>query len=93
MLAAVRAGIDPQLAAAETRKIQTELADTAATIEAWERSEESAVRLTEDHGRQAVGGAGDLVGLLAAADRADRADLHRALGVQLRLHKRGCNRA
>ena len=47
MLAAIRAGMDPQLAAAETRKIQGELANLAAAIRAREQSNEFVTPLTE----------------------------------------------
>src|SRR2546430_10976024 len=40
MLAAIRAGMDPALAASETRKIQADLTTTGAAIEQWERSHE-----------------------------------------------------
>lgn len=76
--------MDPQLAAAETKKIQTEIAGVAGTINQWETSQGRVAPLNEEQVRQAIGAAGDLVRLLEAADRADRAELYRALGVQLR---------
>lgn len=73
MLAAIRAGMDRQLAAAETRRIQAELQDAGAAIENWQRSTEYVAPLTEAEIRAAIGGAGDLVNLLDQAERADRA--------------------
>lgn len=88
MLAAIRAGMDPELAATETRKIQAELAAEQAHIVAWEKSGGSARPLSEQQIREAVAGAAELVQLLAKADRADRAALYRALRVELSYTKK-----
>ncbi|HVM13022.1 MAG TPA: recombinase family protein [Egibacteraceae bacterium] len=69
MLAAIRAGMDPVLAASQTRKIQAEIADAHSTIEGWERSQINAVPLDEDEVRDALTNAGGLVVMLAEADR------------------------
>jgi hypothetical protein len=73
MLAAIRAGMDPQLAAPETRKIQADLAEAAAIITAWKGSHERAAALTEHQVREALGATADLVRLLNRADRTERA--------------------
>jgi hypothetical protein len=93
VLAAIRAGMDPVLAAGDTRKIQAEMSVVAATIAGWESSQERARPLTENEVRQAIGGAGQLVPMLASADRVDRSDLYRALGLHVRYTKRSPNRA
>lgn len=87
MLAAIRAGMDPQLAATETRKIQAELADVTATINNWRAAQDRIVPLTESQVRQALGSAGQVMQLLDAADRVARTELYRALGLQLRYTK------
>ena len=84
MLAAIRAGMDPAIAAAETRKIQAELAEAAATMATWQASGQSVIPLTEDQIRDAVSSAAHFVRLLKTAERTDRTALYRALGVQLR---------
>lgn len=87
MLAAIRAGMDPELAAGETKKIQGEIAAAAALITRWEQSTEGVAPLTETQVRAALLEAEGLIGLLDRADRADRADLYRALGLTLRYNK------
>lgn len=87
MLAAIRAGMDPELAARETRKIQADIATAEGTIERWERSADRITPLTEVDVRTAITDAGGLVGLLAVADRTERAALYRALGIRLTYEK------
>lgn len=87
ILAAIRAGMDPALAATETRKIQSDLAGAASVIELWERSNERPIRLTEDDVRAVLAQTGSMVDLLRRADRAERAALYRALGLNLRYEK------
>lgn len=87
MLAAIRAGMDPELAARETRKIQADIATAEATIERWERSTDRARPLTEDDVRLMITEAGGLVGLLAVGDRTERTALYRALGIRLTYEK------
>jgi site-specific DNA recombinase len=87
MLAAIRAGLDPELAAAETRRMQADLASASATVSGWERSNQTGTALTADQVRAAITESGDLVGLLRIASRTDRAQLYRALGVQLEYEK------
>lgn len=79
--------MDPQLATAETRKIQHELADAAAIISGWKQSNGHAAPLTEDQVRGVLTSAEGLTDLLKAADRTERAALYRNLGVQLRYMK------
>ncbi len=87
MLAAIRAGMDPALAAAQTRAIQAELAAADATIQSWESSEKAPAALTRNQVRAALTEARGLIGLLAAAGRQDRQALYRALRLNLRYHK------
>ena len=87
MLAAIRAGMDPELAATETRKIQADIASAQAIVDRWERSAERPRPLTEADVRSALTDAGGLVGLLAAADRTERTALYRALGIRLTYEK------
>lgn len=84
MLAAVRAGMDPELAAPETRKIQADLVNAKRTIGAWERTHRKPARLTENQVRNAVTGTADLVRLLGTADRVLRTALYSALGLTIR---------
>lgn len=71
MLAAIRAVVEPELAATETRKIQADRATAQAFIERWERSTDRARPQTEADVRSALTGAAGLVGLLAVADRTE----------------------
>ncbi|MHB8450702.1 MAG: hypothetical protein ACYDAQ_09700, partial [Mycobacteriales bacterium] len=87
MLAAVRAGMDPALAAGETRRIQAEAANARSIIDRWERSHERAEPLDEHDVRATLTTAGGLVYLLARAERTDRAQLCQALGVSLRYER------
>lgn len=87
VLAAIRAGMDPTLAAGQTRKIQAEIAGFRSTIRALEQSSPAREPLAEGDVRQALTTAGGLVAVLASADRADRAALYRALGLTLRYEK------
>ena len=87
MLAAVRAGMDPALAAGQTRKIQAEIAAARSTISQWDGSTRRPVPLTERQVCEALTQAGGLVTLRSDADRADRTALYRALGLSLRYEK------
>ena len=87
MLAAIRAGMDPQLAASETRKIQSELADADAKIGQWEASGQAVRPLTDADVRESLTAAGGLVALLKRASRVDRADFYRGMGLKLRYVK------
>jgi hypothetical protein len=80
VLAAVRAGMDPDLAARETKSIQTELGAAAAAITHWEQSQDRVVPLTDGQLRGTLTEAGNRAGLLRGADRVDRAALYQALG-------------
>lgn len=87
MLAAIRAGMDPELAASQTRKIQADIAAAESVIGKWERSHTRQRPLSESEVREALTQAGGLVFMLANADRAERAALYRALGLTLRYEK------
>ena len=87
MLAAIRAGMDPVLAANQTRKIQADIVAADSIIDRWERSQHRSAPLKECEVRDALTQAGGLVVMLARADRADRAALYRALGLSLRYEK------
>jgi len=89
LLAAIRAGMDPILAAGATRKIQAELRSAECLVEEWERSQGRTLPLGEAKVRAALAETSGLVRLLAEADRADRTDLYQALGIQLRYEREG----
>lgn len=87
MLAAIRTGMDPDLATAETRRIQAEIAGADAVVERWERSTDRPRPLSEADVRGAIVDPGGLVGLLDSADRTERAALYTALGLRLTYEK------
>ncbi len=87
ILAAIRAGMDPELAAGETRKIQADIATAGAVVDRWEKTADRVAPLTEAAVRAVIADAGGLVGLLDAADRSERAVLYGALGLTLRYEK------
>lgn len=87
LLAAIRAGMDPALAAGETRKIQAELAQLATIIDSTGRAPDAPAPLTEAEVRAALIEAGGLIALLDTADRTDRAEMYRALGLTVRYEK------
>lgn len=60
MLAAVRAGMDPALAAGQTRKIHGEIAAARSAIGLWDRSNGRPAPLTEFEVRKALTQAGGL---------------------------------
>jgi hypothetical protein len=77
VLAAIRAGMDPDLATTTTNQIQREFAAVQATITTWEH--EHAQPLSTEDIHQALEDAGDLAGLLAEAERKMKARLYRTL--------------
>ncbi|MDX6216445.1 MAG: site-specific recombinase, partial [Frankiales bacterium] len=87
LVAAIRAGMDPALAAPETRKIQAELAQLATVIKTSDRDPDRPAPLTEPEVRAAITEAGGLIRLLDTAGRTDRAEMYRALGLTLRYEK------
>jgi hypothetical protein len=87
MLAAIRAGMDPQLAANETRKIQAEIETVTDLIRSWENSGDRSRPLTRQHVLEALSAAGDLIRLLDSADRVDRAELYRTRGLRLKYER------
>ena len=89
LLAAIRAGMNPVLAAGATRKVQAELRSAECLVEEWERSQGRTLPLGEAQVRAALAETSGLVRLLAEADRAYRTDLYQALGIQLRYEREG----
>ena len=85
VLAAIRAGMDPDLATSTTRQIQRELAAAQTTIATWEHEHQHAQPLSAEDIHQALEHAGDLAGLLAEAERETRARLYRTLDLVLNL--------
>jgi hypothetical protein len=83
LLAAIRAGLDPVLAAGETRKVQAELALAEAVVRSWDADPDMARPLTHSQVLGALSAAGGIAGLLGNADRAQRARLYTELGVTL----------
>jgi len=83
LLAAIRAGLDPVLAAGETRKVQVELAVAEGVIRSWDAEADTARPLTHAQVFGALRTAGGMVGLLGNADRAQRARLYAELGITL----------
>ena len=72
VLAAIRAGMDPDLATSTTKQIQREVAAAQATIAAWEHEHQHAQPLSAEDIHQALDHAGDLARLLAEAERETR---------------------
>ena len=85
VLDAIRAGLDPHLAASTTKTIQRDIATAQATIDAWERGREEVKPLSAAEITAALDHAGDLASLLKTAEREPRAQLYRALGLELRV--------
>ena len=85
VLAAIRAGMDPDLATSTTKQIQRELAAAQAAITTWEHEHQHAQPLSAEDIHQAIEHAGDLAGLLAEAERETRARLYRTLDLVLNL--------
>ncbi len=89
VLAAIRSGMDPDLATSTTRQIQRELAAAGATVATWEDEHHHAQPLSAEDIQQALEHAGDLAGLLAEAERETRARLYRTLDLVLNLDPLG----
>jgi len=85
VLAAIRAGMDPDLATSTTKQIQRELAAAQATIATWEHEHLHAQPLSAEDIHQALEHASDLAGLLNEAERETRARLYRTLDLVLNL--------
>ncbi len=85
VLAAIRAGMDPELATTTTRQIQRELAAARAIITTWGHEHQHAQPLSTEDIHRALEHAGDLAGLLAEAERETRARLYRTLDLVLNL--------
>jgi site-specific DNA recombinase len=85
VLAAVRAGMDPDLAVSTTKRIQQELASAQAIVDEWDRGHQRERLLTTDEISLALDHAGSLTQLLAESEREPRARLYRTLGLELQL--------
>ena len=85
VLAAIRAGMDPDLATATTKQIQRDQERAQATITTWEHEHQYAQALSAEDIHQALEHARDLAGLLAEAERETRARLYRTLDLVLNL--------
>ena len=85
VLAAIRAGMDPDLATSTTKQIQRELTAAQATITTWEHEHQRPQPLSAADVGRAPEHAGDLAGLLAEAERETRARLYRTLDLVLNL--------
>ena len=81
MLAAIRAGVDANLAAATTKQIQLDLAGAESTVATWEHQHTAVRSLTADDVNAALDHAGDLAKILKHAEREARARLYRTLGL------------
>jgi site-specific DNA recombinase len=85
VLAAIRAGMDANLAAATTKQIQLDLASAESTVIAWEQQHRTVRSLSAGDVAAALDHAGDLAKILNDAEREARARLYRTLGLQLLL--------
>lgn len=85
VLDAIQAGMDPQLATATTRKIQSQLAAAEAALAAWDAEHDLRQPLTADDITTALDHAGNLAALLAESERETRARLYRTLDLDLQL--------
>ncbi len=85
VLAAIRAGLDPDLATATTKQIQRELGAAQAALAAWDREHQPSRPLLADDINLALDHAGDLARLLQEAERETRARLYRTLDLVLNL--------
>jgi hypothetical protein len=75
--------MDPMLAAGATRSIKAEMDAANAVVSEWQQRADTSRSLTEDEVLTALHSARGIVDLLGEADRGDRLDLYRALGVSL----------
>ncbi len=85
VLAAIRAGMDPNLAVITTKQIQRDLAAAEGTIAAWEQQHDEPVPLAADQVREALDHAGSLTSMLSEVERETRARLYQALDLELLL--------
>ena len=85
VLAAIRAGMDANLAAATTKQIQLDLASAESTVIAWEQQHRTVRSLSASDVAAALDHAGDLAKILKDAEREARARLYRTRGLELLL--------
>jgi hypothetical protein len=84
LISAIRAGMDPTLAAPQTREIQSRIAQAQSVIERSERSHQRVEHLTEADVRAVLGDTREMIQLIRQADRIERAVLYQALNLSLR---------
>ena len=87
LIGAIRAGMDPALAAPQTREIQGRIAEATSAIERWEHSHRRAEPLSEADIRAVLADAGALARLIRDADRIERATLYQTLSLSLSYEK------
>ena len=87
LIAAIRAGMDPKLAAPQTREVQARIEVAHSTIQRWGRSNQRIAPLIEADVRIILADAADLTRLLQTGDRIDRARVYQQLGLSLRYEK------
>lgn len=92
LIAAIRAGMDPQLAAPQTREVQSRIAAATSTIERWKRSNQRVAPLCEGDVPLVLADTADLIGLLQTADRVERGRVYQQLGLILRYEKEAATR-
>jgi hypothetical protein len=85
VLAAIRAGMDPDLAVITTKQIQRDLAAAEPPSPPGSSSTTHRQPLTADEIREALDHAGDLAAMLSEAERETRARLYQALDLELLL--------
>ena len=86
VLAAVRAGMDPALAAVTTKQIQRELSAAHSALAAWNAAAGDTPRPpSPEELTAALDQAGNIAALLSAAERETRARLYQALDLDLHL--------
>ena len=87
LIAAIRAGMDPKLAAPQTRAVQARIEAANSTIQQWGSSNQRVAPLLEADVRIVLADAADLTGLLQTGDRIDRARVYQQFGLTLRYEK------
>jgi hypothetical protein len=85
VLAAIRAGMDADLAAATTKQIQLDLASAESAVIAWEQQHRTVRSLSAAQVGAALDHAGHLAELLKTTERDASARLYRTLDLELLL--------
>lgn len=81
LVAALRAGMDPELAVTATRDVQRKPAAAKHTVDEWLSEGTALASLDETEIAAALTRVGGFAALLETATREDRADLYTALGI------------